>query len=582
MYTPAFRRSSLAFLFVVSSALLATSNTAAGQGASQHLPATRATSGIVAPLDRQQAARFLTQATFGPTLDGIQDLIGLGGAGNLGTWIDDQIALPPTLHLPATRTLVQRMCGNYMALDGEFIVARNSAWWATVIYSEDQLRQRVAFALSEILVTSEMGALRTAQYGLADYYDVLVRNALGNYRDLLGEVTRHPAMGRYLSMLRNERANPLLNIAPDENFAREILQLFSIGVNELNPDGTLVMSGGAPVPTYGQSIVREFARVFTGWSFANISWTSDVGNGDHTQPMIPFPQFHDSDAKTLLGGTVVPSGLTVEADLDAALDNIFAHANVGPFVTRRLIQRLVTSNPTPAYVGRVAAVFADDGQGLRGNLAAVVRAILLDREARYGHLQLAATFGKVREPLLRLSHLRRAFDVIPITRQGPLWSAGSCGQGTYEIYFTPSHIDRGLGQRPLGAPSVFNFFQPGYTPLGPVATAGLVAPELQIADEATLPGTHNLISYEIQASDTPAAWVILSTLREQAMAHDTDALLTHLDLLLLSGEMSVQLRQSLLGHLDSPVFPSGPVGDQAKARDAIMLIATSPEYSIQK
>lgn len=545
-------------------------------------------------ISEAEAARFLTQTTFGPTIEAIQDLVTLGSR---DAWLNEQFDQPATLQLPATRTLARKMCSNYNIVDGPFRIARVSAWWDTVINKNDQLRQRLAFALSEIFVVSDVNQTIAlyGQYGLANYYDMLATNAFGNYRQLLEDVTLHPDMGIYLSMLRNEKAQPERNIRPDENYAREVMQLFSIGLHELNLDGTRKLAAGQPIPTYNQTDIEEFAKVFTGWTFSNASsWSNPwIGSGDKTHPMIPMDEFHEMSEKHLLNGAVLPAGQSARDDLRDALDNLFSHPNVGPFIGKQLIQRLVTSNPSDAYVARVATVFNNNGLGVRGDLKAVTKAILLDSEARTGHLN-GVIFGKMREPMLRLSHLRRAFPVVPMMREGDLYDGERCGQGSYELYelnlgfpYDPRLV---FGQDIMRAPSVFNFFSPNFAPPGLISNQALVAPEFQIMTENTLAGYFSEEALEIQATGIPGDYPLLNTDREAALADNTEVLLDHLNLLLLSGAMTAEMRAILTDHLNNTDFSIDENGNNsdeqtiraAKARDAITLITASPAYLIQQ
>jgi uncharacterized protein (DUF1800 family) len=395
-------------------------------------------------ITKSEAFRFLNQASFGATEAEAQRVISMG----FNAWIDDQLQRPASLQLPFLKSLPRP------AFLFELQDDRVDIWFRNSVNGDDQLRQRVAFALSEIMVVSQLGALIEYTYALGDYYDVLARNAFGNYRDLIEDVTLHPAMGVYLSMLGNERPDPALNIRPDENYARELMQLFSIGLVELNNDGTVKPDGlGQPIPTYDQSIIEGFAHVYTGWNYAGAPSFHQAFPNDNNQtvPMQLYPGFHDGGSKTLLNGVILPAGQTGDQDLAGALDTIFNHPNVGPFIAIRLIQRLVTSNPSPAYVQRVAAAFNDNGAGVRGDLGAVVRAILLDPEARpESAMELD---GKIKEPLLRLTQVWRAY-------------AASSASGRYP--FLGAYIF--FGQGPLQATSVFNFFSPLYAPPGEVET----------------------------------------------------------------------------------------------------------------
>ncbi len=571
--------------------------------------------GSLSPAD---AARFLNQATFGPTLEEINALV---ASGSREAWLDSQLAMAPTHLSPKLETLWLNSCpgngsGGYYTSKDQVIdrslpeELRAAAWWDAVLNGNDQLRQRVAFALTEIFVVSSIGPNYQRSFGLADYYDVLLDNAFGNYRDLLKDVTLHPMMGVYLSMLRNEQADEARNIRPDENYAREILQLFSIGVYQLNLDGSTINdANGNPLPSYNQEIIQEFAKVFTGWNYNNTGpsgdddpnddiypWRIDVDNGVTTAPMIAWEDYHDNThTKTLFNNLVLQPGRTAEQDLDDALDNIFDHPNVGPFISKRLIQRLTTSNPTPGYIARVAAVF-NNSAGERGNLGAVVKAILMDTEAQTGTATVAH-FGKLREPLLRLSHLRRSLGVRPVTKTGTFWAQeappGSehyeivdCGRPSYDIYRMNTSANTAFGQGYLQSPSVFNFFLPDYAPPGVTSDAALVAPEFQIVTENTMANLSNEIGFELFTTPNSApnqGIVTIETADETALAGDLNALLDHLNLLLLNDRMSIGLRNIIMTHLTTSSFPSDDVARRtAQAKDAIMLIVSSPEYLIQK
>ncbi len=538
-------------------------------------------------LSKQQAARFLTQATFGPTQEDIDYLVSLG---NFEAWLNEQFSEPATLQLPAMQSLAIKMCDlsttSAPPITGGSELARSQVWWETAVNGKDQLRQRVALALSEILVVSARGVLQFSNYGLANYYDVLINNAFGNYRELLEQVTLHPIMGRYLSMLRNEKANSQLNFHPDENYARELMQLFTIGVHELNNDGTLILDdNGQPIPTYGQKDIEEFAKVYTGWDFANSAAWRDlyIGNGDTTHPMKAWEAFHDSSEKHLLNGFVIPAGGTAQQDLDQTLDHLFNHPNVGPFISKQLIQRLVTSNPSPAYVARVANVFNNNGANERGDLKAVIKAILLDQEARNGYQTNPQTFGKLREPMLRITHLWRAFPVIPVVKQGSFYGGNTCEQGNYDYYKLPftgglDHLEATLGQTVLRSPTVFNFFLPDYSPPGILHDQNLVAPEFQIVTENTHINTLNAINFMIHGDER---YTSIDISQQLSLANTSEQLVDHLNLLLLNNRMSSRLRQILLSHL-AQIFPEGEEGQKAKVKDTIKLIVSSPEYLIQQ
>ncbi|MFK7886305.1 MAG: DUF1800 family protein [Gammaproteobacteria bacterium] len=526
------------------------------------------------PLTRSAASRFLKQATFGPTRSQIDELV---VQNNLSAWIDEQMVLPVSTTLPYVQA----------NSNGSLRTTRHYIWWHNVMRGEDQLRQRVAFALSQIFVISDLDySLGNAQFGVSHYYDMLGAQAFGNYRDLLDRVARHPTMGIYLSMVRNRRAEPALNIRPDENFAREILQLFSVGLTQLAPDGRPVPVN-APAPTYTQDTVEAFARVFTGWNFADSpgTWVSnDVTGYDKTLYMVadynPAPPnaYHDTQAKTLLDGASLPdssaSATPAEDDLAAALDNIFNHRNVGPFFGRLLIQRLTTSNPSPAYVSRVAARFDDNGSGVRGDLGAVVKAILLDPEARHGRRQ-NADFGKAKEPIMRLTQLWRALDAVP----------GVASEADFfRTYAKPSdRIDEILGQAVMRSPSVFNFYLPDH-PLPGAGPSGRVAPEMQILTEANVGATNNMLFQQIytfhnrnpDGADNVARVNIDPLV---AVADDVDRLIEDLNTLLLAGGMPVAMRATLKAHLLA--IDDSPEGLDKRALDALFLIAASPLFMVQ-
>jgi hypothetical protein len=367
------------------------------------------------------ASRFLIQTTFGPSPSDVANVQSMGYT----NWIANQFALPATHHLP----LLYAKKGSDPTQPFYPGNTLFNTWWQQSITAPDQLRQRVAFALSEIMVVSDQGALQDNGIVLASYYDMLLDNAFGNYRDLLEAVSLHPAMGLYLNMQGNDKGSLITGAHANENYAREIMQLFSIGLNRVWPDGTLVMnSAGEIVPTYDQNVIMGFAAVFTGWNY----WQPNQGNGrlptgfgpsaNYTNSMVLVPTHHDLNTKLLLDNVVVPAAQGTFADsnntnydnyglqdLDRAHDSIFYNQNTAPFICRQLIQRLVTSSPSPGYLYRVVQTFNDNGSGVRGDMQAVIMAILLDYEARSGASLSNPTFGKEREPLLRVTAMARAF-----------------------------------------------------------------------------------------------------------------------------------------------------------------------------
>ncbi len=515
-------------------------------------------------ITQAEAFQFLNQATFGATQAEADRVIAMG----YEAWIDEQMNTPMSLQMGHMLALPKEPFGMFaLHRDRVDIFFRNS------LHGEDMLRQRVAFALSEILVVSQRGALIDFPYAVADYYDVLTRHAFGNYRNLLEEVTLHPAMGIYLSMLGNRKPDPANNIRPDENYARELMQLFSIGLVELNIDGTEVLDAqNQPIPTYDQAVIEGFAHIFTGWTWSGVfdfhtRWPPEASQ---YTAMALWSDYHDTGSKTLLNGFVVPAGQTGQQDLDAALDNIFNHPNVGPFISYRLIQRLVTSNPSPDYVARVAGVFNDNGSGRRGDLAAVVKAILLDPDARPA--VALDTDGKIKEPLLRLTQLWRAYDA-------------KSDSGKYPI----DYIWVFFGQGPLQSPSVFNFFSPSFAPPGEIRDRGLVAPELQIATEYLNAFSSNFMLWQIfywtwnverpsDNNDITDETILIDYSEETAIAGDVDALIDMVDGKLLGGAMSDALR----GHIAGVVSQIPADQQQIRAAETIYLVATSPEFAYQR
>ncbi len=527
---------------------------------------------------RAQAARLLQQATFGPTLRELDRVQQLGIAG----WIDDQITnAPATLHRPYIGRIYADFNGPrtdltylYSEMDN-FIFGNNctTPFARAALSGPDQLRQRVAFALSQICVVSRRDPnLENKPLGVADYYDLFVRNAFGNYYDVLREVTLHPVMGRYLSHIGNQKARPEINQYPDENYAREVMQLFSIGLWELNPDGTRQLDGfGQPIPTYGNAQITEFARVFTGLWFGGQPWGQNGWSDDDSSvPMQMWAEKHDFDAKTLLNGVTIPARpATAEngmRDLDDALRNLFEHPNTGPFIGRQLIQFLVTSNPSSNYVARIAAKFANDGSGKRGNLAAVVKAILLDEEARDAQWFLGAPeFGRLKEPVHRALAISRV---------------GNVGRHTNLLWWTWGDFNAAAFQEPTYSPSVFNFFRPGYQPPGLLTQLGLVGPAFQITDSYSSISFPNKL-WEM-TEDGLAYYGAYSFPPDYAdllpVSGDAGLLVDQVNLLFCGGAMSAATRDNLV----NAVNQVASYDRQLRIRLAVYLAATCPEGAVQR
>lgn len=560
----------------------------------------------------KEAARFLIQAGFGPDQDSpddpdqipenVEEVMNMG----IEAWIDDQLTRPIGRLTPMMDW--QR---ELMESDPDHRLWNNrkmNAWWGRAMglpklrpdaatgQLPDPLRQRVAFALSQIFVISDRPErLAVEPEAMAHYYDKLLEGSFGNYEVLLKNVSVHPCMGIYLSHFANKKANLANRTFPDENYAREVMQLFSIGLWMLNPDGTRILDGqGQPIPTYSNANITEFARVFTGLSFGMLAngQTPQFNDydGDFKVPMKGWDEHHDLGAKTLLLGATTPArtaspgntGTATMADVDAAVANLFNHPNVGPFIGRLLIQRLVTSNPSPAYVGRVTAAF---NAAPRGDMGRTVKAILMDPEARDPGKMSDPTFGKLREPFLRVVNVARAFNA-----------------STDAGWFYLSKMDENHVQEPLNSPSVFNFYLPSYTPPGPLAAAGLVAPEFQIINAASGVTSPNFFwehmveaEYGLGASkpDRSATlnldqeWLLnLPNLNLDASGQssatplDPDALIRRLDLVLTGGTLEPESFQIIREAL-ARIGPGNWDWHEHRLKLAIYLIICSPEFAVQ-
>jgi uncharacterized protein (DUF1800 family) len=514
----------------------------------------------------RDAARFLTQATFGPK--GVAEIHALRARG-YPSWLNEQFAKPAASHVAYVNARLR-------AGEKPYEERAYEAIWQQWLFEPGQLRARMSFALSEIFVISNI-APDLDTYAMASYMDMLNRNAFGNYRQLLEDVTLHPAMGYYLNMIGSKKADPERGTHPNENYAREVMQLFSIGLYKLNPDGTRVLDGtGKPIPTYDQAVVAAMAAAFTGWSFAGNDTLDaelfDPAKEDWQKPLIPWEMHHDTQAKVLFDGIQLPAGQAARQDMKLALDAIFHHPNVGPFVGRQLIQRFVTSNPSPAYIGRVAATFADNGAGVRGDLRAVLQAVLLDPEARDLAKTAEAGWGKQREPVIRFANFLRGFNATSPSGRNRIWYLDSA--------------DEGLNQSPLLAPSVFNFFSPNYRQPGPLAAANLVAPEFQITTETSMVGGLNFFARLLRKGyygydDTR---LTLNLAELNALAPWPAALVDRLNVLFFAGGMSAGLRTTLVASLASLPQPKTGGGDgiDDRVKAALVLVAMSPEYVIQR
>jgi len=524
-----------------------------------------------ASVSASDAARLLEQATFGATASDIAHVQSIG----IDAYISEQLAYAATQYTGFAYTphTAPASCKNDGSSppDAASLCARDQYsgfqvqrdFFIHALNNPDQLRQRVAFALSQILVVSSVEIYEA--YGLADYQNILLRDALGNYRTLLQDVTLSPTMGHYLDMANSDATNPRNGTVPNQNYAREILQLFSIGLVELNPDGTQQLdANGAPIPTFNGTTIEGFASVFTGWTYpplagATSKWTNPI-NFDGT--MVVFPDHHQSGTKALLNGYTVAASQTPAEDLANALDNIFNHPNVGPFVSQRLIQHLVTSNPSPAYVARVAAVFANNGQGVRGDLSAVVRAILTDSEAR-GELPATSLFGHLREPALFITSALRSLG----------------GQSDGVLLRSASSS---MGQPVFSPETVFSFYPPSYE----IPGTQTLAPEFGIDNAATALARTNFINTLImQGGAGPDTTVVGSTgttvnLTVLSSAGSNTALVAQLNQTLMHGSLPADAANIIIAAANSA--DTGSTDPLAAARAATYLFLTCPQYQVER
>ena len=516
-----------------------------------------------------EAARFLMQASFGPDTRAVAEVQDRGYA----EWLARQAALPP-------RSMTERL----MLIPNRSRQRSHDVFWEFAVEGDDQLRQRVAFALSQIVVVSTMEEQFIPHPAtFTAYADILQREAFGNYEDLIREVAMSPAMGLYLSHLGNEAAVPERGNAADENFARELLQLFTIGLDELTPKGEPTGR-----PAYTNADVAGLAKAFTGLSWADTTWQwPRIDEGNETKPMVGFPEYHDQTDKTFLGATV-PGGLSPEASVQAALDHVLAHPNVGPFVGRQLIVRLITSNPSPDYVGRVAAAYeagrheADGvrfGTGRRGDMAAVVAAIYLDEEARSAEAASEPGFGRVRSPVLRFAHFARTFrdgrGVQPIPE--------SSGRLRF------SDMPRVLGQRAWAPPSVFGYSRPGYVAPGTWSErSGLAAPGLTHATGVEMIGyIRHMKEFATFEKSELVPFFRPGYDRLLPLADDPEALVAEIALLLTADAMLPDTRARIaeaLTHVDLTAGPTrtGLSPEHCRVALAVLMATTAPTYSVQR
>ncbi len=480
------------------------------------------------------AARLLEQSTFGPTPATIQHVQTVG----MQAFLNEQYtATASTYPAPGAN---------------DDITVVKQRFFTNALTGQDQLRQRVAWSLAQTFVVSNQKIGDPSAF--TSWMNMLQKDAFGNFSTLLNDVTLSPTMGHYLDMVRNDKPDPNSGAQPNENYAREILQLFSVGLSQLNPDGTPQVDGnGIPLPTYTQDTIIGFAHVFTGWAYpTKAGQTASFYNGEYYGgPMIPFDNHHDTGQKLLLNGIVLGSGGTAQSDLTVALQNIFTHPNVGPFISKQLIQHLVTSNPSPAYVSRVTAVFNDNGSGVRGDMKAVVNAILMDSEARRGDdpAQVQASDGHLKEPVLLMLNLLRATNA---TSDG----------ANLQNYASD------MKEEPFESPTVFNF----YPPDNGIPGTTLLGPEFRIFNSTTAISRINFVNDLVYGSVGSTTKTDISAY--VALASNPPELVDSLSNVLTHGPLSDGARNAIITTV------TNLTDNTKRAKTALYLIGSSSQFQV--
>ena len=559
--------------------------------------------------DKVDAVRFLTQSTFGPTVQSVDDLLAEGGE----VWFNEQLNLPFTSWTQLRKT-------SWIEEVDPLYSDQNGRMWIEELFSEtaqnspDQLRHRMTYILSQLFVVSTQTDLANREIAFTDYWDTLGENAFGNFRDLLEDVTLHTTMGHYLNMMGNQKSDPEKNIRPDENFAREVMQLFTIGLRELNQDGSVkVNSTGEAIETYDQNTVTQYAAALTGWYYDTTNFEANPESDFScsiacypmdisTKPMVAFDHIHQKTEKMLLRNYFIPPGQTAEEDLQIVIDSLFNHPNLAPFFSMHLIRQMVTSNPSRAYVGRVSAVFNNNGQGIRGDLGATVKAVLFDEEARRPQLSEISLYGKVKEPALAITQLNRLFK-IGIIPEIPLTVAKDKLWGTHQWM----RMAGTASQRALNSESVFNFFRPDFAPNGAISDMGFVAPELQITTESSIVNdvemfrwltTKEQWNWEINNGRDKDQFTIAYNFTDLDSTWETGgypAVVDFLNLYMTGNRMDLEYKSHLLSFSQNPEYrhvfdgrdPSW--NDQSDKMERhmflsyiIYLIVTTPEFRVQR
>lgn len=550
-------------------------------GSSPPPPPPPAAAAVKKPTSDAEAVRFAARGQFSVSS---ADMTRLKDVGYV-SWLDSEIAKP------VSETAV----ASYIRLGGEDFVNKDyfgtnfhtQVMWQQFLDSNDQLRKRIAFALSEFFVVSANGVDAVWHgLGLCHYWDILNKNAFGSFRTLLEEVTLNPVMGQFLSLNGSQKEDSKTGRRPDENYAREVMQLFTIGLVELNVDGTAKKdASGNPIQTYSNDDVTNVARALSGWAWQGtaaerLTQEPWLMPGYMKRPMTSDPalmqytyanrasEHSPLEAKFL--GVTIPANTDAVSALKTVLDTLFNHANTPVFFSKQMIQRLVTSNPSPAYVDRIAKVFANNGQGVRGDLGAVFKAILVDDEALSAANLTSQTFGKVREPFVRFVQWAKTFNL-----KKP-------ASGKYDLFDT-SQQSNSLGQMVFRSPSVFNFFRPGYVPAGTaIADNKLVAPEFQIVNEISTIGYVNYMHNVVTNKSNPNLEPDYTS--EAAIANDSTALVNRIDLLLSGGQLSQANKDRIKQAVDSITLPATNDADARfnRVASAILLTMAAPQYLIQK
>lgn len=497
----------------------------------------------VVPVTDHAAARFLDQATWGPTPASITQLQSMGFA----AWLNQQFLMPPS-HLPD-----QPILNDATGKPNRDLRPVQRAFFEMALAGNDQLRQRVAFALSEIWVVSKLDV--GYAYAFPPYWQILQDNAFTNYRDIIKAMTLSPAMGRYLNMANNNKANAAKNTSANENYARELMQLFTLGLDKLNIDGSPALDASHnPIPTYDQTVVVNMAKLLTGWTYPTAPGkTVRVNNPAYFEgQMFPVEKEHDETAKVLFDGWNVPAGQTADEDLNSLLDALMAQDTMAPFISKQLIQHLVTSNPSPAYVERVSNAFLDNGQGVRGDMKAVVTAILMDPEARVDddpNVAANPSFGHLREPVLFLANILRGLNAQLTDQSAPYNDANSMGQNLFS------------------SPSVFSYFSPQYR-----NSSGALAPEFQIYSTQTAANRADIVNAIVYGRLDKGTTVDLTPFINKAV--DPNTLADYISSVFLYHSMSSDLRSAIEQAVGSSANPV------SRAKDALYLTLTSGEYQI--